>query len=72
MGAEATVVDDREHRWPKKVRMDGFVYGSLRSDTTSPQANAWPTAWRGSVGTPAVPRGRPSPRIPPATTRAGG
>ncbi|MEW2071956.1 oxidoreductase [Streptomyces sp. NPDC007346] len=31
-GAEAAVLRDREQSWPKEVRMDGFVYGSLRSD----------------------------------------
>lgn len=33
-GATAAVLHDREQSWPKVVLLDGFVYGSLRSDRT--------------------------------------
>ncbi|WP_421107012.1 oxidoreductase [Streptomyces sp. NEAU-S77] len=35
--ARATMLHDREESWPEDVRLDGFVYGSLRSDGLSPQ-----------------------------------
>lgn len=58
-GARATVLHDREQSWPEEVRMDGFVYGSLRSERT-PSRRMLPTAWRGSAGTLATPRSRTS------------
>lgn len=33
-GARAAVLHDREQSWPREVRLDGFVYDSLRSDRT--------------------------------------
>ncbi|MFE2291772.1 oxidoreductase [Streptomyces sp. NPDC059452] len=36
-GARATVLLDRERSWPEEVRLDGFVYGSLRSEGTPSQ-----------------------------------
>ncbi|WAP57871.1 oxidoreductase [Streptomyces sp. S465] len=36
-GARVAVLHDREQSWPEEVRMDGFVYGSLRPDRTCPQ-----------------------------------
>ncbi|MFG2891363.1 oxidoreductase [Streptomyces sp. NPDC048248] len=45
-GARATVLHDREQSWPEEVRMDGFVYGSLRSGRTSLQGDvAHRLAW---------------------------
>ncbi|MFE4631863.1 oxidoreductase [Streptomyces sp. NPDC056773] len=33
-GARAAVLQDRRQSWPREVRLDGFVYDSLRSDGT--------------------------------------
>ncbi|MFE6886670.1 oxidoreductase [Streptomyces sp. NPDC057694] len=45
-GVRATTLQDREQSWPKEVRMDGFVYGSLRSDKNSLQEDvAYRLAW---------------------------
>ncbi|MFB8138664.1 oxidoreductase [Streptomyces parvus] len=39
-GARAAVLHDSERSWPGEVRLDGFVYGSLRSDGTAPREDA--------------------------------
>ncbi|PCG82351.1 oxidoreductase [Streptomyces sp. WZ.A104] len=45
-GATAAVLHDGERSWPEEVRLDGFVYGSLRSDRTPPHRDvAHRLAW---------------------------
>ncbi|MFE7335214.1 oxidoreductase [Streptomyces griseus] len=45
-GARVTTLRDGERSWPHEVRTDGLVYGSLQSDSTSPQEDvAHRLAW---------------------------
>ncbi|WP_237525532.1 hypothetical protein [Streptomyces sp. SID4985] len=45
-GATVTTLHDREHAWPREIRLDGFVYGALRSDKDSlKEDTAYRLAW---------------------------
>ncbi|MCN9240562.1 hypothetical protein NGF19_07095 [Streptomyces sp. RY43-2] len=45
-GARAATLRDHERSWPREVRLDGFVYGSLRSDKNSLREDmAYRLAW---------------------------